>query len=143
MNDPMTVEQALAELRECCLDLDGSELPSRAEPYSCDVGLLRAAANHITTLAAQVEALQSSLSQLYGAKFSDRCYQALKSRAEVAEGQVDALRANDARYRWLREKIGQGDDCCDVLVSVEWVSDSDSLDAAIDANPAGREGGHG
>lgn len=41
--------------------------------------------------------LECSLNALYGAKFSDRCYHALKSRAETNE-------ADAARYRWLRDR---------------------------------------
>lgn len=40
-----------------------------------------------------------------GDKFNDRNHAALKSRAETAERQRDALRTDAARYRWLRSTV--------------------------------------
>jgi len=39
----------------------------------------------------EIERLQASLDSLYGAKFSDRVYHALKARTELAEAQVREL----------------------------------------------------
>lgn len=60
-------------------------------------------------LTARVQELQGHLNKLHGAKFSDRSYHALRSRAEKAEREAEKFQrmwfddSEDAqRYRWLK-----------------------------------------
>lgn len=52
----------------------------------------------IATERAAKEAAEAKLDKLYGEKFSDRCYHALKSRAVAAEREVERLKHDVLHY---------------------------------------------
>ena len=57
----------------------------------------------------EVARLQASLDELYGAKFSDRCYHALKSRAECAEAELAKLTAPAERVPYIELALYEDD----------------------------------
>ena len=80
------------------------DLPGRLQQMAEDLETsgLTIPSSALTVLqdaAATITALERSLSQLHGAKFSDRAYHALKSRAEVAERERDAAVDLNAWYQ--------------------------------------------
>lgn len=87
----------------------------------------------------KLRCLQSILQQLVAPNASNAVAEARETIATLA-AQVEALRANDARYRWLRGRVpGSAYRIAGVIYS----EGGDGVDAAIDAamgHLAGREG---
>lgn len=54
----------IEQLRECCRDSQGREMKDFAEPWGCEVGLLRQAATELESLRKRCEAVEAALLRL-------------------------------------------------------------------------------
>lgn len=82
-------------------NLNGEINAAKCQLAAAHEGQLRGAIDELADLSnaliAERDGLQKSLDELHGAKFSDRCYHALKDRAERAEAERDGLKAEVER----------------------------------------------
>lgn len=73
---------------------------------------VRAAIVQVEELRQQVAEKEKSLNMLYGQRFSDRCYYALKSRAETAEAELSRLQdsKDTERLNWMEKHMAGASD---------------------------------
>ena len=67
----------------------------------------------------------------------------LRSQVSALQAEVEGLRKDAARYRWLREDSMNADMCMiieqndELRITKEWLADGDALDEAIDSLSGG------